>query len=95
MKPRNQVDDEKSMKERKVKGEKVVQVAQSVSCAECAIGTCSNTSMQEGICANFEIFSFLSPNRDHDDDKQQTQQNFSYSNILSSSTSSSYYVGRN
>ena len=28
MKPRNQVDDEKSMKGRKVKGEKVVQVAQ-------------------------------------------------------------------
>ena len=45
MKPRNQVDDEKSMKERKVKGEKVVQVAQSVSCAECARGRCSNTSI--------------------------------------------------
>lgn len=45
MKPRNQVDDEKSMKGRKVKGEKVVQVAQSVSCAECARGRCSNTSI--------------------------------------------------
>ena len=45
MKPRNQVDDEKSMKGRKVKGEKVVQVvaaaALGVSCIVCAIGICS------------------------------------------------------
>ena len=37
MKLRNQVDDEKSMKGRKVKGEKVVQVVQSSVCVSCTL----------------------------------------------------------
>ena len=63
MKPRNQVDDEKSMKGRKVKGEKVVQVvaaaALGVSCIVCAIGICS---MKEYVLTL--KFSFLSLYRD-------------------------------
>ena len=51
--------------------------------------------MLEGICAKFEIFSFLSPNRDHDDERRQAANaaKFSYSSILSSSSTSENLSG--